>query len=421
MGSPFDAVTDTIFADKSVLTEDYQPDEILERDKEIEQYRNALKDVLFGRSPQNIFLYGKAGLGKTAVTSYMMDALTAEIEQRPKADELHVHELNCNGKTVFMVVRALINTLRGPDDEEFPKRGLGTGDAFSALYEELDATRGTHLVVFDEIDHLDDVDTLLYELPRARSIGHITDSHVGVIGISNNYTFRQQLSAKVKDTLMETEISFSPYSADELRSILKERADKALLRDGYDSSAIAMAAALAARDMGNARQAIDLLRVGAEVAENQGEFCVTDEHIEQARERVQRGRLSDKIRDQTTHAQLVLETLAHLENDGETPARAKEIYELYQRVATSWVTDPLTTVRSVHSHLSDLQMLGFLKRYERNEGLSGGQYYEFELDDLDPDLVFETRQDIENAGEANTDEAHAMRGDIERPDTGAGQ
>jgi len=408
MGGPFDAITDTIFADKSVLTEDYQPDEILERDEEIEEYRNALKDVLFGRSPQNIFLYGKAGLGKTAVTNYMMDALTEEIQQRPEADALHVHEQNCNGKTVFMVVRALVNDLRAAkaesgsgsetsaDVETFPKRGLGTGDAFAALYEELDATGGTHLIVFDEIDHLDDVDTLLYELPRARSIGHITDSRVGVIGISNNYTFRQQLSAKVKDTLMETEISFSPYSADELRSILEERAEKALQDDGYDSSAIAMAAALAARDMGNARQAIDLLRVGAEVAENQEEFRVTDDHIERARERVQRGRLSNKIRDQTTHAQLVLETLAHLEDDGETPARAKEIYELYQTVAESWAHDPLTTVRSVHSHLSDLQMLGFLKRYERNEGLSGGQYYEFELDDLDPELVFETRDDIED-------------------------
>ena len=198
MGGPFDAITDTIFADKSVLTEDYQPDEILERDEEIEEYRNALKDVLFGRSPQNIFLYGKAGLGKTAVTNYMMDALTEEIQQRPEADALHVHEQNCNGKTVFMVVRALVNDLRAAkaesgsgsetsaDVETFPKRGLGTGDAFAALYEELDATGGTHLIVFDEIDHLDDVDTLLYELPRARSIGHITDSRVGVIGISNN-------------------------------------------------------------------------------------------------------------------------------------------------------------------------------------------------------------------------------------------
>lgn len=35
-------------------------------------------------------------------------------------------------------------------------------------------------------------------------------------------------------------------------------------------------------------------------------------------------------------------------------------------------------------------MLGFLRRHER---LSGGQYYEYELD-LDPTIVLETRTEI---------------------------
>lgn len=395
MGGPFDSVTDTIFEDKSVLTEDFQPEKILERDEEITEYRDALKDVLFGHSPQNIFLYGKTGLGKTAVSTYMINALKEEAEKRQEADAVHVHEQNCNGKTVFMVVRRLVNAIRGPQQEEFPKRGLGTGDAFQALYEELDAIGGTHLFVFDEIDHLENVDTLLYELPRANSIGHISDSKVGVIGISNNYTFRQRLSPKVKDTLMETEISFSPYSADELRTILRKRAEKALIDDAWDSSAVAKAAALAARDEGNARQAIDLLRVGAEVAENQNESCISDDHVDKARQRVQRGRLSNKIRDQTTHAQLVLETIALLEQKNATPARTNDIYETYRTVSESWAHEPLSSVRGIYNHLTDLNMLGFLRRYERNEGRSGGQYYEFDLDHLDPDLVLEAREEIE--------------------------
>ncbi|SFC41093.1 orc1/cdc6 family replication initiation protein [Halobiforma haloterrestris] len=253
MSGPFSDLTETIFTDKSVLSESYQPEEILERDEEIEAFSHALQDVLFGREPENIFLYGKAGLGKTAVTTYMMEELKAEVDVREEADDLHVHEINCNGKTLFMVVRRLVNELLPPDASPFPKRGLGTGDAFDELYSQLDRLGGTHLIVFDEIDHLDDVDTLLYELPRARSNGHITDSLVGIIGISNNYTFRQSLSAKVKDTLMETEISFSPYDAGELRTILRDRADRAFVDGACDDSAIAKAAALSAQDMGNAR------------------------------------------------------------------------------------------------------------------------------------------------------------------------
>ncbi|MFC4438564.1 MULTISPECIES: orc1/cdc6 family replication initiation protein [Natrialbaceae] len=393
MSGPFSDITDTIFAEKSVLSESYQPAEILERDEEITEFSHALQDVLFGREPENVFLYGKAGLGKTAVTTYMMTELQAEVETRDEADELHVHEINCNGKTLFMVVRRLVNELLTANASPFPKRGLGTGDAFDELYRQLDRHEGTHLLVFDEIDHLDEVDTLLYELPRARSNGHITDALVGVVGISNNYTFRQSLSAKVKDTLMETEISFSPYDAGELRTILEDRADRAFVSGACDDSTIAKAAALSAQDMGNARQAIDLLRVGAEVAERAGDDVVTDEHIEDARTLVQRGRLQDKIRDQTEHAQYILETIAKLERQGAVPVRSKTVQERYEQVATAYGASPLTTLKSIQDHLSDLHMLGFLIRHERNKGLSGGQYYEYELD-LDPMIVLETRDEI---------------------------
>lgn len=394
MAGPFSDITETIFANKEVLSESYQPEIILERDEEIEQYRYALQDVLFGRDPENIMLYGKAGLGKTVVTTYMMEALSEEVKTREEADTLHIHEINCNGKTLFMVVRSLVNTLLPAEASPFPKRGLGTGDAFDELYKQLDRVGGTHLIVFDEIDHLDKVNTLLYELPRARSNGHITTARIGIIGISNNYTFRKSLSSKVKDTLMETEISFSPYDATELRTILEDRAERAFVTDGYDQSAIAMAAAISAQDMGNARQAIDLLRVGGEVAERENESCVSDTHIQDARELVQRGRLSNRIRDQTDHAQYILETIARLEEQGDTPVRSKKIQENYEQVAKSWATDPLTTLKSVQDHLSDLHMLGFLRRHERNQGLSGGQYFEYELD-LDPEIVIETRKKIE--------------------------
>src|SRR6056297_1184601 len=109
MSGPFSNITETIFTDMSVLTESYQPETILERDEEIEAYSHALQDVLFGREPENIFVYGKAGLGKTAVTKYRMDELCNEVRTREPADDLHIHTINCNGRTLFMVVRQLVN------------------------------------------------------------------------------------------------------------------------------------------------------------------------------------------------------------------------------------------------------------------------------------------------------------------------
>ncbi|MDB2276722.1 hypothetical protein PM022_19805, partial [Halorubrum ezzemoulense] len=119
---------------------------------------------------------------------------------------------------------------------------------FDILYEELDQIGGTVLLVLDEIDHLGGDDEILYEIPRARSNGYISEAKPGVIGISNDFGFRDDLSPKVKDTLCEEEIHFSPYNAPELRAILEERVAGAMYDDAVDDAVIALCAAIAAQD-----------------------------------------------------------------------------------------------------------------------------------------------------------------------------
>lgn len=398
MGDPFGDIEGSVFDEKEVLTEDYRPESISERDEEIETYRHALSDVLFGHKPTNIMLYGKAGLGKTAVTSYMMDALEKEVEKREEADAVHIHRVNCNGKSLYMTVRELVNELSPPDASPFPERGLATGDAFSELYRQLDRIRGTHLFIFDEIDHLDDVDTLLYELPRASSHGRVENAYIGTIGISNSYVFRERLSPKVKDTLMETEISFTPYDAPALRTILEQRAELGFSEGACDRSAIAKAAAIAARDVGNARQAIDLLRSGGNIADREGDAQVTDDHVERAREEVERAHLTAQIEDQTDHAQYILEAVARLETEGKSPVQSKTVREKYRQVSWEHSTQPLTTLESIRNHLSDLEMMGFLRTKYRNRGRNGGHYNEYHLN-MDADHVIETREEIEEPAE----------------------
>lgn len=393
MNDPFAGMTEQLFENKHVLEEDYTPETILEREDEIDAYRNALKDVLFGRNPSNIFIYGKTGVGKTAVTRYMMDALQKQVDSRDEADDLHVLSHNCNNDSAYGTLRAFINVLRADTESDFPKKGLSTGDALETFYTSLDDRGGTFLLILDEIDHLAKVNSLLYEIPRARSNGNLDHAKVGVIGISNNYRFRDSLSPKVKGTLMEKELSFSPYDADELRTILTHRAEKAFVDDAYTQSAIALCAAKAAQDTGSARQALDLLSTGGDIAEDRDDEVVTDDHIHSAETRVQRGRVRNKIRDQTPHAQLILEAVARLEASDDTPVRSKTILSMYEQVADHWGTDPLSSLRSVQDHLSELEMLGFLCRTERNDGRAGGAYYEYELA-MDADAVFTAREEI---------------------------
>ena len=68
-----------------------------------------------------------------------------------------------------------------------------------------------------------------------------------------------------------------------------------------------------------------LLRAGSEVTKKRGDDGIDDSHIVEAQDLVQRGRLRNRIRDQTQYAHLLLETLASLEQRGATPARSKTI------------------------------------------------------------------------------------------------
>ena len=77
--------------------------------------------------------------------------------------------------------------------------------------------------------------------------------------------------------------------------MLEYWADRAVVDEASDTSAIATAAALDTQEVENARQALDLLRAGADLAEQHGEAPVTGDHVETARERVQNHRVTDWI------------------------------------------------------------------------------------------------------------------------------
>ncbi|MCU4744799.1 cell division control protein Cdc6, partial [Halobacteria archaeon AArc-xg1-1] len=54
------------FENRNALLDDYTPDELVGRDEEIREYHAALQPAIDGSQPDNIFLFGKTGVGKTA-------------------------------------------------------------------------------------------------------------------------------------------------------------------------------------------------------------------------------------------------------------------------------------------------------------------------------------------------------------------
>src|SRR6056297_2632937 len=367
----------SIFEKREALLEEWTPEELVGRDSELQRYHAALQPVINNESPSNIFLYGKSGVGKTAATRYLLNALKRDAADVPELD-LHTIEINCDGlNSSYQAAVALVNELRDPA-KQISNTGYPQASVYQFLFEELNDTGGTVLIVLDEVDHIQD-DSLLYKLPRARSNGDVTEAKLGVIGISNDLDFRNQLSSKVRSSLCEKEVSFSAYDAQELQLVLQQR-DSVAFKDGVlDDGVVQMCAAYGAKDSGDARQALDLLLEAGDLAREYNDDLVTEAHVREARQRLQTDQVVEGIRNYSDHGQFVLYALTVLGKRDETPARTKEVLKTYKQIVTEEGLDPVSE-RSVRDYLRELEQLGIISSTVYNKGKGGGKFKEYELE-----------------------------------------
>ncbi len=382
-----------IFSDETVLYEDWTPEELPEREEELDRLHDALAPATRGGAPHNTFVYGKTGQGKTVGVTYKLDDLQAYAEETGDLD-LTVIDYSCaKDNTSYQVASNLVGELTGAKP-----RGYDLKTVFDMLYEELQEIGGTVVIVLDEIDSIGSDADILYELPRARANGHIEDMWVSVIGISNDFDFRGDLSPKVKDTLCEEEIHFAPYDADQLQSILERRAEKAFQADVLHPDVPQLAAAFAAKDKGSARQAIRYLYKAGELAANNGYDEVVPEHVREAEEIIERRNIEKGIRDLTVQDHLCLVAVTALEARDEAPARTREVYGEYKRVTEIADSDSIA-LRRVRDHLQELDLAGVVDGQTRHSGVKGGQHYVWGLD-ADYDTVVDVLRSVDRISDA---------------------
>ncbi|AUX10549.1 cell division control protein 6 [Halalkaliarchaeum desulfuricum] len=363
----------SIFADESVLVEEYTPDELPEREAELTELGAALSPGLGTGRPHDVFLQGKTGQGKTAAARFILDEFEAEAADKDVDLTTIFH--TCAGQTSsYQVVCNLVEQQTGENPNGHPKRTV-----FDHFYDLLNDIGGTIVLVLDEVDAIGQNDLLLYELSRAKDNDHIADDvDVSVIGISNDGNFLAELSPKVKDSFRERRVMFDAYDAEQLRSILERRVEKAFVDDAVDESAIALCAGYAANDQGSARQAIDYLYEAGEIALRQGDTRVTDEHAEQAEAKVDRRSVMRSIEELTLQDHLALVALVVLEAHGETPARTRRVYATYRNVCAEIDANDISLDR-VRDHLKELDLLGVTQYTTRTAGSEGGRKYFWEL------------------------------------------
>jgi cell division control protein 6 len=236
---------------------------------------------------------------------------------------------------------------------------LAVGEVFERFRKGLESKAVLLLIVLDEIDALVKTrgDVLLYELTRINET--LRDSRASIIGISNDLRFKEFLEPRVVSCLSEEEIVFKPYDAAELQDILWDRARLAFCDGVLCEGAVSLCAAKAAAEHGDARRALDLLRVAAELAERRGDDTITEDHIWRAERRIEHDRVLDALKNLPLHSKLVLYGVYLLGKTKVSFAVTGDIYEIYRELCSELVVSPLTQ-RRVSGLINELDVIGLL-------------------------------------------------------------
>ncbi len=362
----------SLFRDREKLRPDYVPDTLPHREGHITQLAQILlPPIIRGARPSNVFIYGYTGTGKTAVTRYVLNWIASRFgDGGGTPRKVMTAMVNCsNNDTNYRVLRALNVSL----GVRVPFTGLSVAELYERFKRKLDSGDTIMIVALDEIDSLvkKSGDELLYKLTRINS--ELTKARLSLIGITNDLNFRDYLDARVRSSLGEEELVFQPYNADELRDILEHRAKLAFYPGVIEDGVIPLCAHLAAREHGDARRALDLLRVAGEIAEREGAEKITIEHVKRAVLEIERDKAVELIRTLPFHSKAVLMAI-YLLRDRPGGATTGEIYEVYTKLVRGIGLDPVTQ-RRVSDIISELDVVGLVQARLLSRGRYGRTKY----------------------------------------------
>ncbi|MEI6731725.1 MAG: orc1/cdc6 family replication initiation protein [archaeon] len=365
-------VNSGLFKNKMVLQSNYKPELIGHRDQQIEMVASILAPALRGEKVSNLFVYGKTGTGKTVSIQHVGHRIVDKLKALGQEHNLNFVYVNCkmkkNSETEYRILAEIIHEL----GSSVPATGLPVEQVYSRFIELIDNKKQNVILVLDEIDQAVKKisDSFIYTLTRLNS--DLKNAQISIIGISNSLTFMDNLDPRVRSSLGEEELVFPPYNALQLQDILKERANQAFLEAVVEEGVIAKCAAYAAREHGDARRALDLLRVAGELAERESSKKVTLLHIDAANQKIERDKMLDIIESEPKQFQLVLQAIMNLSQNAknEEAIFTGDVYNAYKELCEKTKNEFLTQ-RRVSDVIQEFDMLGIINARVISKGRQG--------------------------------------------------
>ena len=378
----------SVFVNRDLVEPDTIIDEerIVGRDDQLESVVSFLKPTLQGNRPPNMLLYGPAGTGK----SLIIGAVTQQIIElcQSKGERFGVVDINCQPiNTLDQGVYELVQTVAQDVGTEVgvPETGVSTKRKYRRLYELINEYYDSVIFILDEIDLLvgrrenDEpaYSKLLYQLSRASNTNEI-EGRVSVAALTNDPKFMEDIDGRAESSFNPRDVYFPDYDANQLREILQNRRD-AFRQDALKDDVIPLVSAFAAQSHGDARKAIDLFRGAGDLADERGDELVTEAHVRESQEEIDKDRSLKLVEGLTTQKKISLyatAAVAHHSNRTRSSVPSPVGFKVYQ-----WVTNVLDadqrTRETYVKYVKELSTYGLISTSRKSRGRGGGMYMEF--------------------------------------------
>jgi len=346
-----------LIKNRKTLTIDYVPEKLPFRDEESKTIAQVLSVILKNGKPSNLLVFGKPGTGKTAVVKNVINRL----KKKTIEHGIEITVTIVNAKTANTSYKVLYDIAEDMGINKIDKKlkvhftGLSMGEATVRILEYIKKKNLHVILVIDEIDSLvsRNGDDILYSFTRANE-RLLENGFISLIGISNSLTFKDKLDPRVRSSLSEEELIFNPYTVLQLKEILNERSQLAFNEGSISQSSINLCAAVAGKENGDARKAIDLLRVAAEIAERERAKIVIEKHIREAQEKIEKDTNYEVIKNSTTHTKLVVLSILKSQT-----GMTGDVYDIYTSLCKI-IEQEILTQRRITQIVSELDQLGLI-------------------------------------------------------------
>ncbi|MFB6190053.1 MAG: Cdc6/Cdc18 family protein [Candidatus Nanohaloarchaea archaeon] len=292
-----------IIEDARVLREGFIPRRMVHRDNQVQEIKRNLEPLLESGSPRNMLLYGPPGTGKSTMAEYVID------EMQKHSSEVVSGAVNCwRYPSRFKVYYNLLQDL---GVNLIHRTGTPTDELVDRFREK--AGKRKTVVILDEVDQIEE-ERILYDFAR---------EDVALIMIANKETALYNVDDRIRSSLEGTqEIHFPAYSTEELVDILEDRRDWGLESGAIEASLLHR---IANRADGDARVAINSLRIAAEEAESRDLEQIKEEVVESALPEAERQNKSKSLDKLNRHQKVLYDIIKDAGR-----IEPGELYELYR-------------------------------------------------------------------------------------------